>query len=378
MVDYRDKQAKTIEDNKVKTDTVLEVGDIEIGAVELKDHDSILRADIFTEGGKNRVGTGSTIHKTDGTPVNPSTEETLLAIKTQTDKLSFDGQKLKTDAVLEGETVKIEDSVGTVINPAKEDGKLNSILTQLDIKGSALRDALRGINTKDFSTVQTAIDLLLTTTAFNTKMNVVSSQFGKDYLYSTLDARSIYDLLKLIKDMDGIKKITDAVDISDKWARLLGKFDLQRVLGSDISISNPLFALIRGSQAQALAQEGTTPYELKISKSREGYSENDGTGTTTNSLTDILDLDLREREKLNINLKNTLGVNTLRYKLVTRAKYGGTINYDEFPEADLAPLAVVSLKLTGDKKYAQVRLRVKSKVADSHTDYKYEYIASPK
>jgi len=43
------------------------------------------------------------------------------------------------------------------INPAKEDGNLASILGQLDITLSALRDALRGVDVKDFSTLEAAL-----------------------------------------------------------------------------------------------------------------------------------------------------------------------------------------------------------------------------
>lgn len=61
-----------------------------------------------------------------------------------------------------------------------------------------------------------------------------------------LDA--IINLLTLIKDTDGIKKITDPVDISDRWTRQLGQIDLQRYLGLPCGPANPIdvTALIPG------------------------------------------------------------------------------------------------------------------------------------
>lgn len=61
-----------------------------------------------------------------------------------------------------------------------------------------------------------------------------------------LDA--IINLLTLIKDTDGIKKITDPVDISDRWTRQLGQIDLQRYLGLPCGPLNPIdvTALIPG------------------------------------------------------------------------------------------------------------------------------------
>lgn len=75
--------------------------------------------------------------------------------------------------------VGILDSLDARINPAKEDGNLSSIKTNtdnLDITQSSFRDAIRGANTKDFSTLQTVLDS--------------------------------------IKNTDGIKKITDTVTVS--------------------------------------------------------------------------------------------------------------------------------------------------------------------
>lgn len=80
--------------------------------------------------------------------------------------------------IVEG-NVGILDVTDTRINPAEEDGNLATIKTNtdnLDITTSALRDAILGAGTKDFSTIQTVLDS--------------------------------------IKDTDGIKKITDTVTVA--------------------------------------------------------------------------------------------------------------------------------------------------------------------
>jgi len=75
------------------------------------------------------------------------------------------------------------DANGVTINPAKEDGNLASILGQLDIKISALRDALRGTNTKDFSTLETELDKkpdeATTPNAYNVAITTADTEYSQ-------------------------------------------------------------------------------------------------------------------------------------------------------------------------------------------------------
>lgn len=64
-------------------------------------------------------------------------------------------------ATITGDTTSIDGKVPA--DPAREGGNLASILTQLDITTSALRDAIRGANTKDFSTLETDVEAVETT-----------------------------------------------------------------------------------------------------------------------------------------------------------------------------------------------------------------------
>lgn len=59
------------------------------------------------------------------------------------------------------EPIGTSNALGVRINPAREDGNLASILGQLNITLSALRDALRGIGTRDFTTLETDLEAVL-------------------------------------------------------------------------------------------------------------------------------------------------------------------------------------------------------------------------
>ena len=107
-------------------------------------------------------------------PTAPST----IVEQSDPSKLKATVTQAAKDRTITG-NVGILDSLDARINPAKEDGNLSSIKTNtdnLDIATSALRDAIRGASTKDFSTLEADIES--------------------------------------IKDTDGIKKITDTVTVS--------------------------------------------------------------------------------------------------------------------------------------------------------------------
>lgn len=97
-------------------------------------------------------------------------------------------------------------------------------------------------------------------------------------------------------DIEALTVGTLPVDVSDRWARLVGKIDLQKFLGSDISLSNPILQAIiyngaiidprniraltssdamtlYGSQTQKLLQRATT-YDTLVQLRHNGVEIN--------------------------------------------------------------------------------------------------------
>lgn len=155
--------------------------------------------------------------------INPAREDGILAdIEAFLDTIDADTSNIPAD-------------------PAREGGNLAGILTQLDITLSALRDALRGAATRDFSTIQTVLDSLATHARQDT---IIGHIDGIEALLATIDADTsnipadpareggnlagiaallatidadtsqLRTVLDSIKDTDGIKKITDTVTIA--------------------------------------------------------------------------------------------------------------------------------------------------------------------
>lgn len=103
----------------------------------------------------------------DGTFATPTKQDTgntsLAGIKTQTDKLTFTGNKLQVDAVLDSSEINIGqvnvlDSSDNEINPAKEDGILAEIAVDTDNLAGIKTDTAT-ISAKDFAT-QTTLALI--------------------------------------------------------------------------------------------------------------------------------------------------------------------------------------------------------------------------
>lgn len=121
----------------------------------------------------------------------------------------------------------------------------SSIDNTLDITQSAFRDAIRGANTKDFSTIQSVLDSIKDTDGIKkitdtvtvagtvtanagTNLNTIALAThakqdtiighidGLEALLATIDADTsqLRTVLDSIKDTDGIKKITDAVTLN--------------------------------------------------------------------------------------------------------------------------------------------------------------------
>lgn len=79
--------------SRQKAEVTFEAGDIEIGAVEIKDHDSNTRLDVELDSSKNSAFVQSE---------SLAQELTLLGIKSKTDLLTFISDRLKVDAQISG------------------------------------------------------------------------------------------------------------------------------------------------------------------------------------------------------------------------------------------------------------------------------------
>jgi len=90
-----------------------------------------------------------------------ASELTLGQIKTNTNNIGTPLQNTKIANPIPQEATTYEPKISINkdnVGLAKESGNLASILGKLDITLSALRDALRGASTKDFSTLETELD----------------------------------------------------------------------------------------------------------------------------------------------------------------------------------------------------------------------------
>lgn len=125
VIFYKNSAAGTAEtiDYKYATSNVsLTISDVEIGAVELKDHDGTTRADIETDSTKGALYVQSE---------SLATESTLDDVKTAVELIDdLQGALKSVDA--DELITRVTDSTGSEINPAKEDGNLASIKTNTD------------------------------------------------------------------------------------------------------------------------------------------------------------------------------------------------------------------------------------------------------
>lgn len=119
-----------------------------------------------------------------------------------------------------GNRVVLHDAAGNAVAVATE-ATLAALAGQADIKLSALRDALIGVDDKTIGDLAT--------------------------------------LLTAIKDTSGIKKITDAVDVSDRAARALGAVT---VTGSLPSVADDLRGLAADRPAADAGNKGKTYWSL--------------------------------------------------------------------------------------------------------------------
>lgn len=114
----------------------------------------------------------------------------------------------------------------------------------------------------------------------------------------------------------------------------------------------------------------TIRYEMEID-----FYENSISGSTVNAYVTALDLDVRGLEAITLNIKNTDGVNALKYQTLLRyANYAsGT---DVIDWQDVVVAAGDESPVLYEHGYARIIVQVASNVADSHADYTVEYVLS--
>jgi len=94
------------------------------------------------------------------------------------------------------------------------------------------------------------------------------------------------------------------------------------------------------------------------------------TGITINDYADALDWPCLGIPSKNIHLSNTHGANALKYKVLTYAHKNGK-SYEEVSETSLVAGDLAQIIL--EYGYAQVKVQVKSGVADAHATYELDY-----
>ena len=102
-----------------------------------------------------------------------------------------------------------------------------------------------------------------------------------------------------------------------------------------------------------------------------GYEEASDTGTTTNAWVNALDWDTREMSDKTILLTNTDAVNSLDYRVYTRAYYTGQ-DFLEVAATTLAPGAQARVVLNNE--YARVIVQVIDTAAPNHAAYQIDRI----
>ena len=105
---------------------------------------------------------------------------------------------------------------------------------------------------------------------------------------------------------------------------------------------------------------------------RSSYVEGTTSGTSTDEYV-TLTIDARDAKFVTIYINNTGASNVLTYKIDKYAKYDGTISQVSQAAADVATESVVTFAAE-NKLVAKYVVSIKSKVAESHSTYKIEYI----
>jgi len=102
-----------------------------------------------------------------------------------------------------------------------------------------------------------------------------------------------------------------------------------------------------------------------------GFVEDSDTGTTTNAWVDALNWDTRELSDKTILFTNTDAVNSLNYRVYTRAYYTGQ-DFVEVVAATLAPAAQARIAL--NNQYARVIVQVIDTAPPAHATYQIDNV----
>ena len=151
---YFDLQGRLV----IRIDTPLPAGTNEIGGVNITKLGGVPPA---VDAGNTNVGTQRVVIATNDPNLSTLVSRTDIAMSVLRDALIGTGSKNFT--TLEAVAEEILSQIGTPGDDplATTVGSIDETLTtQLDIKQSELRDAIRGANTKDLSTLQTATDAI--------------------------------------------------------------------------------------------------------------------------------------------------------------------------------------------------------------------------
>lgn len=114
------------------------------------------------------------------------------------------------------------------------------------------------------------------------------------------------------------------------------------------------------------------PLPVDISPGASSYEEFTYLGTTGAVWAAALDIDTREVKEKTIVLMNLDGVNSLNYRVFTRAYYTGQ-RFPEVATTTLGPGAYAKIVL--NNAYARVEIDVQDTVALTHVNYQLDYIA---
>lgn len=133
--------------------------------------------------------------------------------------------------------------------------------------------------------------------------------------------------------------------------------------GADIDAANPL-------PVDVVGVPFAVPVPVDVVEVLDSDSE---VGATGNAYATVLDWDTRGLDEMTLYIKNTGGVNSLDYELLTRSVYAG-MDYTKIPETTLAPAAMDEITLEG--RYARIIVRVKSTTPDNSTNYQIDYIGA--
>ena len=105
---------------------------------------------------------------------------------------------------------------------------------------------------------------------------------------------------------------------------------------------------------------------------RSSYVEGDTSGTSANAYATYT-IDVRDAKFVTVYIKNTGAANTVTYKIDKYVNSDGTISQEAVAAADIAHSTTVAFAAE-NKLVAKYVVSIKSKVADTHSTYKIEYI----